>query len=255
MVPISAASDDLTAVPDLGTAALSDADFHPSVAGSHRRIDADAWDTVYVVGDVHGCLDELRALVATLDPSSDDLLVFVGDLVRKGPDSAGVVDFVRRHDNMVSVRGNNEDKLRRGDATLDGLDDAQRDYLTSLPVALSWGDSLAVHGGLDPTRPLAEQDAASLLTCRSVPPGGGYDGPFWFERYRGPPRVFFGHTVLAAPVRTEWAVGLDTGCVYGGSLTAYDCRADEFVSVPAGETYQSRADDKVLDAAAFDWER
>jgi serine/threonine protein phosphatase 1 len=225
---------------------VTDADFHGSVAPRHLRIDSAAWDDVYVVGDVHGCHEELVCLVDRLSPAATDLLVFVGDLVRKGPNSPAVVDFVRRTDNAVSVRGNNEDKLLGGCAALDGLDDDDLAYLASLPIAVSWDDSLVVHGGVDPDRPLREQDATSLLNCRSVPPENGYDGPFWFESYRGPPRTFFGHTVLDEPVDTGWAVGLDTGCVYGGSLTAYDCAADSFVSVPASRTHRQRADEKVL---------
>ncbi len=45
-----------------------------------------------VIGDVHGCLDELRALVAKSGVTADDDVVFVGDLVAKGPDSVGVVN-------------------------------------------------------------------------------------------------------------------------------------------------------------------
>ncbi|SDX83486.1 metallophosphoesterase family protein [Halobellus clavatus] len=224
---------------------LTEADFHPSVAGHHRRIDAALWDDIYVVGDVHGCIDELRRLMDVLDPSADDLVVFVGDLVRKGPDTAAVVEYVRSRDNLVSVRGNNEHKLIHDRKQVASLGPADETYLESLPVALSWDGALVVHGGVDPSCPLTDQDAESLLNCRS-PGGEGYDGPFWFETYRRQPRVFFGHTVLEAPVRTEWAVGLDTGCVYGGSLTAYDYRRDRFVSVPATETYEERADRKVL---------
>ncbi|MFB6122308.1 MAG: metallophosphoesterase [Haloferacaceae archaeon] len=226
---------------------VDDANLHESVAPHHREIDATAWDDIYVVGDVHGCYRELRALVDVLDPGVDDLLVFVGDLVRKGPDSKAVVEFVRRHENVLSIRGNNEDKLIDDRATLDSLSAADLAYLESLPVVVSWDDVLVVHGGIDPRRPLREQTADDLLTCRSIPPGHSYDGPFWFETYRGPPRAFFGHTVLDDAVVTDWAVGLDTGCVYGGALTAYDYRADELVSVPARETYRSRAEEKVLD--------
>jgi diadenosine tetraphosphatase ApaH/serine/threonine PP2A family protein phosphatase len=82
---------------------------------------------------------------------------------------------------------------------------------------------------------------------RAVPPQNGYSGPFWFEGYEGPPRVFFGHTVLERPLETEAAVGLDTGCVYGGELTAYDCTRDRFVSVPAEAAYRQRAHEKVLE--------
>lgn len=234
--------------PDRTGSTVTDGDLHETVARHHRRIDASAWEDIYVVGDVHGCLRELEDLLARLEPATGDLVVFVGDLVRKGPDSAGVVDLVRSRENFLSVRGNNEDKLIHGRETLATLDGADLGFLESLPVAVSWADAIAVHGGIDPRRPLSEQDAADLLTCRAVPPENGYDGPFWFEAYRGPPRVFFGHTVLDEPVVTDWTVGLDTGCVYGGALTAYDYYADELVSVPARETYRERSDRKIVDA-------
>jgi hypothetical protein len=53
---------------------------------------------------------------------------------------------------------------------------------------------------VDPREPIHDQPPETLLTLRSVTPGNGYDGPFWFDRYRGPPRVFFGHTVLEDPL-------------------------------------------------------
>jgi len=228
---------------------LADGDFHDSVAPHHHAIDAGSWDDIYVVGDVHGCLTELQRLLDRLDPNDDDLLVFVGDLVTKGPESAGVVSLFRDHPNMISVRGNNEQKLLTGAKSEAALSADDLAYLESLPLAISWDESLAVHGGVDPKRPLCEQDADSLLTFRSTPPKNGYDGPFWFETYTGPPRVYFGHTVLDAPVDTGWAVGLDTGCVYGGELTAYHTGEGVFTSVPAAETYQSRNDEKWVDPA------
>jgi serine/threonine protein phosphatase 1 len=119
--------------------------------------------------------------------------------------------------------------------------------MEALPVAISWDDALIVHGGVHPDWSLTEHDIVDLQEMRGIPVGNSYDGPFWFETYDGPPRVFFGHTVLDAPVEREWAVGLDTGCVYGGSLTAYDYRQDEFISVPAERTYEERRDEKILD--------
>lgn len=211
-----------------------------------ERIDPDVWDGMYVVGDVHGCINELHALLDTLDPSEDDLFVFVGDLVRKGPDSEAVVDFVRSNANMRSIRGNNEEKLLRGECS-EGLPESQLAYLMDLPLCISWNGDLVVHAGLDPRRPVEAQGVEALLTMRSIPPENGYDGPFWFEGYEGPPRVFFGHTVLDKPFVSPHAVGLDTGCVYGGSLTAYDYRADEFISVPAEREYRRRADAKIVE--------
>ncbi|WP_097009159.1 metallophosphoesterase family protein [Natronoarchaeum philippinense] len=224
--------------------------FSDAVEQRHHRIDADEWQNVYVIGDIHGCLTELKALVERIDPDPDELLAFVGDLVRKGPDSAGVVEYVRDRPNAVPVLGNNEAKVLRGDAD-PGLDDEHVDYLETLPAVLSWGDHAVVHGGVDPSRPLFEHGVEDFLTMRA-PLGDGYDGPFWFEQYERTPQVFFGHTVLDAPVVGEGAIGLDTGCVYGGALTAYDCGADEFVSVPARDTYQERSRSKFVDPSEHD---
>ena len=229
---------------------VTDIDLSPDLASLHRRIDADAWDDIYLVGDVHGCAAELETLLEELDPSDTDLVVFVGDLVRKGPDSRAVVERVRDADNFLTIRGNNEQKLIDGTKHLPELDHLQG-YVESLPAVISFDDVLVAHGGVDPRRPLADHGLYDFLESRAVPPENSYDGPFWFEIHERRPRVFFGHTVLDAPVVTEGAVGLDTGCVYGGELTAYDYRADELVSVPAERTYQERPGRKILELPAI----
>ncbi|MDR9382210.1 MAG: metallophosphoesterase family protein, partial [Natronomonas sp.] len=124
--------------------------FHPDVKADHLRVDLSGWADVYVVGDVHGCADALDRLLSVLDVTDEDLVLFVGDLIRKGPDSAGVVRRVRAADNMRSVRGNNEEKVLRGEKTVPGLDDDDLTWLRSLPVAISWDGGLIVHGGVDP---------------------------------------------------------------------------------------------------------
>jgi serine/threonine protein phosphatase 1 len=218
--------------------------FNHRVAAHHRRLDAAAWDDIYVVGDVHGCLRELETLVDGIDPSDDDLLVFVGDLVRKGPNSKGVIDYVRDAPNMVTVRGNNEEKLLCGTATLPELSEADLAWLRSLPVAVSFDDALVVHGGVDPREPLAAHDVDDLLEMRSL--SSGYERPFWWERYDGPLTVFFGHTPLERPVVREHAVGLDTGCVYGGSLTAYRWSDGTLFELSADRTVEHRPASKFV---------
>jgi len=212
----------------------------------HRHIDASNWAEIYVIGDVHGCADTLDRLVDRIDPGPSTLLVFVGDLVRKGPDSPGVVSRVREMDNAVSVRGNNEMKLLRGEASIEGLTDEDLAYLASLPVALSWEGSVVVHGGIDHRKPLADHGVEELLTSRSLAPEGGYTRPFWFETRCERPRVFFGHTVLAEPFETDHAVGLDTGCVHGGQLTAYDWTRERFLAAEPPESYVERSSDSVV---------
>ncbi|MEZ3172622.1 metallophosphoesterase family protein [Halorubrum sp. RMP-47] len=223
--------------------------FHPEVEPHHLDIDPADYENAYVVGDVHGCPEPLDRLLSTLGVTDDDLVAFVGDLVRKGPDSASIVERVRNADNMFSVRGNNEEKLLRGEKSLDALSDDQLKWIKSLPVAITVGENLIVHGGVDPRRPLDEHTINDLQNTRSLVPGGSYDQPYWYEEYAGPPRVFFGHTVLEDPVRTEWAVGLDTGCVYGGTLTAYDLHAETVTAVPALRGGVERSDAKIVDVA------
>jgi serine/threonine protein phosphatase 1 len=60
--------------------------------------------------------------------------------------------------------------------------------------------------------------------------------------------VFFGHTVLSGPFATPYAVGLDTGCVHGRGLTAYDCGRDKFVTVDSTE-YEPRSADSIVAAS------
>lgn len=224
---------------------LADVSFADTIAKHHWRFDADQYENVYVVGDVHGCLEELRALWDRLDPATNEMVVFVGDLVRKGPASTGVVEFVSSRPNAVSVRGNNEMKILDDKVDTEPFKSVMAD-IASFPLVVSWGDSMAVHGGIDTRQPLSDQLPQDILETRAIPPENGYDGPFWFQQYDGPGRVFFGHTVLEDQFVSKSAVGLDTGCVYGGNLTAYDCNRETCISVPATETYQGRSDDKIL---------
>jgi len=210
----------------------------------HTEIDLGELSDVYIVGDVHGCIDELRALLRQLQSTPKDLVLFTGDLIRKGPASTRVLDLIRRRDNFRSVRGNNEQKVI-DDGVATALPSWARLYIETLPLTIGFADALIVHGGVDPREPIHDQPPETLLALRSVTPGNGYDGPFWFDRYRGPPCVFFSHTVLEDPLVGWHTVGLDTGCVDGGELSAYDFREDTVVSVSAHRAYLSRADERI----------
>ncbi|WP_158055898.1 metallophosphoesterase [Halorussus halophilus] len=221
--------------------------FGEGVEPRHERIDVEEWEEIYVVGDVHGCRAEFEQLLDRLDLRDDELVVLVGDLVRKGPDSAGVLELVKERENVKSVLGNNEDKLVRGDKDI-GLSEKLSEFVHSLPLVISWEGAMVVHGGIDPKQEYADHDPQELLNMRApYAEGSSYDGPFWYDDFQGPQRVFFGHTVHEAPMERDHAVALDTGCVYGGQLTAYDYFGDDVITVPAFETYQGRSDDKIVD--------
>ncbi|MCB9591368.1 MAG: metallophosphoesterase [Sandaracinaceae bacterium] len=197
-------------------------------------------DRTVIVGDIHGCLEELRALLGDLRfESGRDRLVSVGDLVGKGPDGAGVVRFMREGGHEA-VLGNHDEKLlrwRAGEtkkplsdthaAHAAAMTDADWAWLEALPLYLEIPelDVLVVHAGVVPGVPIRKQRREDLLLMRSLRPDGTAsprlgDGRLWGSRYQGPPRVVFGHDAITGLQRWPHAIGLDTGCCYGGHLSA-----------------------------------
>ena len=193
-------------------------------------------DRTIIVGDVHGCCAELEALLARIGFSTGDRLVFVGDLIARGPDSLGVLAVARRT-GAVIVRGNHEQKIidwkeGNGRSTLGEthleVAIAMRDvYWTLVETSPLWVDlpehgARIVHAGLVPGVAIEEQDPAVLLHVRVVEPKGKGTGGkvLWGAAYDGPPHVVFGHNALEGLQLHPWATGLDSGCVYGRALTA-----------------------------------
>ncbi len=207
-----------------------------------------------VIGDVHGCYFELTALLDEIGVHWDDRLVFVGDLITKGPANREVLEFVRQSRNCESVLGNHEYLLLRhyrGEAVKlepahlqtiaelgKGFGDCM-DWVSCLPHYVDLGDHLVVHAGVRPGCPLERQtveDLTQLRTLDGTDPGSRKGTP-WFERYRGDKIIIFGHWVFDAPLLRDNAIGIDTGCVYGGRLTAVVLPGDRLVSVPARRAY------------------
>lgn len=213
-----------------------------------------------VVGDVHGCVDELDRLLDAVALGAADRLVFVGDLVARGPDSIAVLERVRTT-GARAVRGNHEARLldwRSGGASAAlgkahrevaaAMDDDDWALLEALPLWLELPEheALVVHAGLVPGVPLEEQRPTDLVHLRVVEDVAGGPVP-WASLHRGPPHVVFGHDAVRGLQLHPWATGLDTGCVYGGALTALvlaageavarDPAARRLVRVPAAKAY------------------
>lgn len=218
-----------------------------------------------IIGDIHGCLDELVRLVRTCGGVRDSRLVLVGDLVAKGPDSLGVLQWAREA-GALAVLGNHDDHLLRlkpgGEdeggkkkprphlerlaATLTTTD---WDWLAALPLVRSFarGDAaddepvVVVHGGLVPGVPVDKQERKHLLTLRSITDGGEpsnrIEGKPWGARWRGPAHAVHGHDAVRGLQQHRHATGLDTGCVYGRALTALILPEKRLVSVPARQEY------------------
>lgn len=211
-----------------------------------------------IVGDVHACPDEFGMLLERVRyAQGSDRLVLVGDLVARGPDSGGAVARAIEA-GALAVRGNHDEKVlrfwraRREGAPLPQLGErhqrAVRElreehfaWLDALPLSLplpSHG-ALVVHAGLDPSRPLEEQDPAMLLNIRSIDDAGVAThkllGTPWARVWAGPEHVVFGHDARRGLQIERFATGLDTGCCYGRTLTAMVLDQDEPVPLHADE--------------------
>lgn len=222
------------------------------------------------IGDVHGCADELEELLAAVGVTREDRVVFVGDLVARGPDSRRVLRIVREL-GALAVRGNHEQRMLvshqarlRGDAPprlgpahlqlLGELEEEDWAQLAALPLSLEFPEHgvRVVHAGVAPGVTFEEQQAWTLLHIRSLTslgaPSDRYSPVSWAESYVGPPHVVFGHNAQAGLQVFRDATGLDTACVYGGSLSALVLsagqappsvgeRLDAIVAVPARARY------------------
>ncbi|KAK3236949.1 hypothetical protein CYMTET_52940 [Cymbomonas tetramitiformis] len=204
---------------------------------------------IIVIGDVHGCCGELLDLLEKCDRRTQDLVIFVGDLVNKGPDSARVLAEARRI-GALAVLGNHdaaalqayEKWLANPSIALapkyqwvEELCPEDVAWLRACPLSLAipFHDALVVHAGLVPGLPLKKQSRKNMYKIRDVVPDGsgwaavkkGGLGPPgrafpWASRWQGPQHIIFGHDARRLLQRYTYATGLDTACVYGGELTA-----------------------------------
>lgn len=243
-----------------------------------RRTDHGPFD---IIGDVHGCHAELGELLralgyqlggdgVTATPPDGRRAVFVGDYGDRGPDTPGVLKLVMSMadaDTAICLPGNHDIKLVR---KLKGRDvqithglgetlaqlggepeefrEQARDFLDKLVshVVLDDGKLVVAHAGMKE----AYQGRSSgrvrdfALFGETTGETDEFGLPVrlaWAADYRGKAAVVYGHT----PVReAEWlndTINIDTGCVFGGRLTALRWPERELVSVPASRTYYEPA--------------
>lgn len=218
-----------------------------------------------VIGDIHGCYDELLALLGRVQPERADLVVSVGDVVSKGPEPARCLDLWRER-GYLAVRGNNEIKLLANARPLLRLFSSDEvlqraellRYIASWPLVLDFPNEgvAVVHGGLLPkmhvTRADIEREQDVIPELRWIRQKDGEWKPvpkekrrkedvLWSDQWKGERTVVYGHTPVREPKFDRRALGLDTGCVYGRKLTAAVLTSGEWttVSVDAKRAYAS----------------
>lgn len=213
------------------------------------------------IGDVHGCYDELIALCEKIGLQNEDHLYFVWDLINKWPRSLEVVEFVRNRPNTWSVMGNHEyfplldiseyeamfsDNNWFSQSRKNWIEQQYeksteiremlikkwyRDWILGLPHIIERDGFIVVHGGLHPEYGLkTPKEISTLIRTHEDRP--------WYEFYTGSKPIIYGHWAA------EWlriranTIGLDTGCCFGGALTAYCLETHEVWQVRANRVYK-----------------
>ena len=200
-----------------------------------------------IVGDVHGCYVELQQLIDQLNyKPGKDRLIFVGDLINKGPDSKKVFDFFRTLE-AEAILGNHEWYLTEQHAhrkpKWGGYQSMQQEFgssfdalineISTWPLYIKEKDFTVVHAGKVPGKRLKDSTARELTTIRNW---GPKERP-WFHYYHGRRLMIFGHWAALGGIQTENLSGLDTGCVYGGHLSALILPERHLVTVKALDEY------------------
>ena len=162
----------------------------------------------FVIGDIHGCYEELHELLEKSGLTSGDSIITLGDIVDRGPETPQVLNFFRSHPEASSLMGNHERKhLRwsRGELSPAISQRISREQIGSeYPGALRWMETLPlwielpeailIHGYLEPSVPLQDQRSQVLTGTM----GGEHYlrthyGRPWHELWDGDKPVFVGH--------------------------------------------------------------
>ena len=246
-----------------------------------RRSDPGAYD---IIGDVHGCADELEELLGRLGYSvgwfggvpqpvtsapPGRRAIFVGDLVDRGPrvrDTIAIVMAMCAAGQALCIPGNHDMKFRRWldghhVAITNGLAvtaadfetvDARRRaavsaFIRSLPfyLWLDQGRLVVAHAGIqaDMIGTISHKIENFCLygdTGKGHTPSGFPIRYNWAARYDGAPLIVYGHTCVLEPAWLNGTVCIDTGCCFGGTLTALRYPERAIVSVPARRRYAER---------------
>jgi hypothetical protein len=223
-----------------------------------------SFDRTIVVGDIHGCLNELQQLLEKVGFTTRDVLIAVGDLVDRGPASWEVVRFFRDTPNAWSVIGNHERRVVRSVEgtsqpawsqlqTLSRVPEAGKEelleYLGSLPAVIQTPKVIVTHARLDPPVSIDRQNPYHVTAVGGpgvVIPLDDEGVPEWYRQwaqcYRLDTPICMGHVGYD---RVELVPGglyaLDTGAVQGGQLTAVIIEEGRIVQVPVLRNYLHEA--------------
>lgn len=214
----------------------------------------------FVVGDIHGCVDELKQLLDAIQVDPSDTVCFLGDYVDRGPNSKAVIDCLLKLQataaQCIFLKGNHEAMFLgyvgypgmygeaflwnggaatlasygieglKGRAAAERLPPAHREFFLGLRSTVCLGEFLCVHAGVRPTVPLDAQNEEDLLWIRE---------DFIEAEHAFPYTVLYGHTPFRdVRLHLPFKVGLDTGVVYGNRLSCLELEEKALVQIERG---------------------
>ncbi|WP_298863155.1 metallophosphoesterase family protein [uncultured Gimesia sp.] len=205
-------------------------------------------DRLLAIGDIHGCLTSLQLLIEKVQPTSEDLLVILGDVISRGPDTKGCIDLLIALEQdvpMVFLMGNHEEFMLDaheceiacgswmyfgGEETLlsyapdyqsadiQNVPDSHWELIESFQDYFETDEEIFVHGMVEPDEPLDQQDSTAFrwLKFEDVQP------------HISGKQVICGHTSQKSgiPANLKHAICIDTNACRGGWLTCLDVKAE-----------------------------
>lgn len=207
-----------------------------------------------IIGDVHGCYDELQDLLDKAALTGEDQIICIGDMVDRGPQSLEALNFFRTTPNVSSIQGNHERKhvrAFRGQTAAAASQIITRgqigeadypaaiDYMDSLPRYLELPDATLVHAFWEPGVALEQQRETVIVGTLTGEEYLQSNGIWpWYEYYDGPKPLVVGHRDYTSAQQPfiyggDRVYAIDSRCVYGGSLTGLLLPDFKLISVPS----------------------
>tara|TARA_B100001248_G_scaffold262257_1_gene257031 strand:+ start:15317 stop:16303 length:987 start_codon:yes stop_codon:yes gene_type:complete len=218
---------------------------------------------IYAIGDIHGCAEELRALLQKLPLSNKSTVVFLGDYVDRGPDAKGVIECIldlQKHCHVICLKGNHEAMMldfledpsslyaalfimNGGGATLASysedakgfqIPESHMQFFKNLRYFYETKKFFFVHAGvpvMDLQKLDLNQHAEEMIWIRK---------PFLNSDHNWGKLIVHGHSPVADVEIKKNRINLDTGCVYQGKLTAMELHSKKVWQVPRQKPVETK---------------
>lgn len=199
-----------------------------------------------IIGDIHGCIRELEEMINSFTPLPGDVIYSVGDVINKGGNPGKCIELLREF-KVRTVMGNHElwflkmFPLKSHHAGLETAEiielEKHLEWIKKRPLYYEEENFIVLHAGVNPALPLHRNSTDTITSVRRLELSDGTLVP-WFDLYRGPKHIYFGHWAKLGLYKGKHVTCLDSGCVYGNKLTGYVVEEERFIEIKAKKQYK-----------------